>query len=211
MSEEYPLDRINPEKIHKGLHRYHIANPDLRTALANAGVVRLGSAASWALLNTWLDILPEYVRVKRNPRTGEVILDIDTTAINQALEEERRNPDRVNRLFYVKLSESPRPKARHYVTFALFEEVLKTLLVMTPGARNINLRLLNLISPPTWTVGVSVGEKSGGVPYVSGSMEISGGEQTSPLTQRQGRGREPEQKLSYMELAKRIKGEAEKR
>jgi len=202
MSEEEFLAKLSPERIHKELHRYHVSNPDLRTALANAAVKSLGSAGSWALLNTYLHILPKFTKVVQNPETGEVGLTIDEKAINKAIEEERKKGDEDFK-FYVKASEAIKPRASDYLVFTLYEEILKTTLVMTQGYRNVNLRLLNLVSPPNINLTARLGEEGGAVPYISGRMEIGGGE-----TQRQQKSQPPEEeqaerKISYRDLFKR--------
>ena len=201
MSEERILAELSPEKIHRELHRYHISNPDLRTALANAAVKSLGSAGSWALLNTYLHILPRFTKVVRNENTGEVGLTIDDQAINEAIKEERKNGSEEFK-FYVKASEAIKPRASDYLVFSLYEEVLKTTLVMTKGYRNINLRLLNLISSPNINLTARLGEEGGGVPYLAGRMDIEGRiphqPQAPPAEQEQG-----EHKFSYRDLLKR--------
>jgi len=202
MSEEKILAELSPEKIHRELHRYHISNPDLRTALANAAVKSLGSAGSWALLNTYLYILPRFTKVVRNSVTGEVGLTISDEAINEAIKEERKNGSEEFK-FYVKASEAIKPRATDYLTFSLYEEVLKTTLVMTSGYRNINLRLLNLISPPNINLTARFGEEGGGVPYLAGRMDIEGRiphqPQASDMEQEQA-----ERKLSYRDFSKRM-------
>jgi len=202
VSEERILAELRPATIHRELHRYHLSNPDLRTALANAAVKSLGSAGSWALLNTYLHILPRFTKVVRNENTGEVGLTIDDQAINEAIKEERKNGSEEFK-FYVKASEAIKPRASDYLVFSLYEEVLKTILVMTKGYRNINLRLLNLISPPNINLTARFGEESGGgVPYLAGRMDIEGRiphqPQAPPTEQEQG-----EHKFSYRDLLKR--------
>ena len=204
MSEERILAELSPEKIHRELHRYHISNPDLRTALANAAVKSLGSAGSWALLNTYLHILPRFTKVVRNENTGEVGLTIDDQAINEAIKEERKNGGEEFK-FYVKASEAIKPRASDYLVFSLYEEVLKTTLVMTKGYRNINLRLLNLISPPNINLTARFGEEGrSGEPYEWGRMEIRGPSeqefQTSEKEQ-ESKGK----KISYQELWRRMR------
>ena len=203
MSEEEFLAKLSPERLHKELHRYHISNPDLRTALANAAVKSLGSAGSWALLNTYLHILPRFTKVVRNPETGEVGLTISEEEINKAIEEERKNGGEEFK-FYAKASESIKPRASDYLVFSLYEEILKTILVMTQGYRNINIRLLNLVSPPNINLTARLGEEGGAVPYISGRMEIGGGEpqQRKPPPLAAGE-EQAERKLSYRDLFKR--------
>ena len=201
MSEEKILAELSPEKIHRELHRYHISNPDLRTALANAAVKSLGSAGSWALLNTYLYILPRFTKVVRNSVTGEVGLTISDEAINEAIKEERKNGSEEFK-FYVKASEAIKPRATDYLTFSLYEEVLKTTLVMTSGYRNINLRLLNLISPPNINLTARFGEEGGGVPYLAGRMDIEGRIPHQPQASDMEQERD-ERKFSYRDLLKR--------
>ena len=202
MSEEKILAELSPEKIHRELHRYHISNPDLRTALANAAVKSLGPAGSWALLNTYLYILPRFTKVVRNPVTGEVGLTINDEEINEAIKEERKNGSEEFK-FYVKASEAIKPRATDYLTFSLYEEVLKTILVMTKGYRNINLRLLNLISPPNINLTARFGEESGGgVPYLAGRMDIEGRIPHQPQASDMEQERD-ERKFSYRDLLKR--------
>jgi len=201
MSEERILAELSPERIHKELHRYHVSNPDLRTALVNADVKSLGPAGSWALLNTYLYILPRFTKVVRNPETGEVGLTIDEQEINRAIAEERKSGDDDFK-FYAKVSEPIRPRATDYLIFSLYEEILKTILVMTHGYRSINMRLLNLISPPNISLTARLGEEPGGVPYISGRMEIGGGElQRQARLSPQGEG--GERRLSYRDLLRR--------
>lgn len=192
-SEERMLERVSPDRMHIRLHRYHVVNPDLRTALSNAGVKALGPGPSFAINNNNFFVMPFYVAPHRDPATGDVLMTTDVESLARDIEETRKNGDMWKPKLYVKVSEPVKPNAPFYVIATMMEENLKTLLVMAPRYSMTASRLMDIAVPPRIDVGVRIGEEShGGVPYISGQLEIE-----TPSSQ------QPEAKVSYRDLMKR--------
>ena len=204
MSEERILEELGPVKQHIRALEYHIADPELRILLADAGVKRLRGAPVWALKNVYLFILPRFTRVHPDPVSGKVGLKIDVDRINKAIEEERKK-DNEEYKFYVKASEAIKPRATDYLLFSLYEELFKTELTMTPGVRYVNLRLLNQLSPPNINLTARFGEEGrSGEPYEWGRMEIRGSsEQEFQILEKEQESKG--KKISYQELWRRMR------
>ncbi|MEM4497621.1 MAG: hypothetical protein QW692_02205 [Nitrososphaerota archaeon] len=197
-SEERMLERVSPVRMYIQAHEYHVVNPDLRTALSDAGVKALGPGPSFAINNNYFFVMPFYITPRRDPATGGIRMETDADKLARDIEETRRNGGMWKLKLYVKVSEPMKPDATFYMTATMVEEDLKTLSVMSTHSRAKALRLLNVIVPPRIDVGVRIGEEShGGVPYISGQLEIE-----KPPSQR------PEAMLSYRDIAKRVEREA---